>query len=1043
MKNKYMFKTFLTCVFAMMIISLSAQHTVTGKVMEGDEELIGVTVVEQGNETNGTITDFDGTYEINVSSPTSTLIFSYVGMETQNVPIDTRASINIEMGTAAQYFDEVVVVGYGNKKRSSISGSVATLSSDEISETPVLRVEQALQGRSAGIQITQNSGSPGAALTVRVRGLGTVNNSDPLYIVDGIAVADLEFLNPNDVESISVLKDAASAAIYGSRAANGVVLVKTKSGAGANQEAKISYESYYGIQKASKKIDLLNAREYAVIQNEQDINAGVAPRINLEDPSIFNEGTDWQEAIFESAPIQSHQISMNGGAEGFNIGLSGNYFKQEGIVGGPKSSFERKTVRAVAGYQVKDWLNVGTNLGFTNLTRSALVENNQFDSPIIQALNMDPLTPVLKPDGTYAYSDFIDTDIRNPVNNIANTHGGWTTNRLVGAVYGTIDFTPKLKLKSTYSLDVNFAQERGFRPTWNLAVDSTDTPPTPEVNLTNSVGINDWIFRSSQLENVLTYTDNIGENHSFTALGGISYIDGGIEFNGSSNTGLPSNDPEDAYINNTIDSGTRGASQWAVENVLFSAFGRIDYEYKNKYVAMVSFRADGSSRFGPSNRFGYFPAASLAWVVSREDFFDVNAISLLKFRASWGQNGNDRIGDYQWSTNVNGGQNYTFGPDETITNGVVALQIANSELRWETSIQTNFGVDLELFDGKINFIGDYFIKETVDMLHNPPIPGVVGAFAPTRNIGTVDNRGVELALNYRNRDRAFKYELGGNVSIIKNEVTFLGGDAPIFSGAIFGDVVAKTDVGQPIASFFGWHTDGLFQNEEEIAAANADARTTALANDPSLTADDLEDIFFQSDETAPGDFRYVDFNGDGIIDNNDKTYLGNPTPDFTFGITGSAEFKSFDLSFFVQGVSGNEVYNASTRFDKLEGNKPARVLDRWTGEGTSDFEPRLSRANPNNNYRVSDYFIEDGSYLRIKNVQIGYNLPNALLDRMKFSKFRIYGSVQNLWTFTNYSGYDPEIGRTQDVQFAPLDIGIDRGFFPQSRTILGGIQVTF
>ncbi len=1022
MKNKLILKTFLASVFMLVVMSVSAQHKVTGKVMEGDEELIGVTVVEQGNESNGTITDFDGTYEINVSSPTSTLIFSYVGMETQNVPIDTRASINVEMGAAAQYFDEIVVVGYGNQKRSNISGSVATISSEDISETPVLRVEQALQGRTSGVQISQNSGSPGARLQVRIRGAGTVNDSDPLYIVDGIPVENMDFLNPNDIESVSVLKDAASAAIYGARAANGVVLITTKSG-GKDGVSKISYESYYGIQQASSKIDLLNAREYAVINNELHINAGEAPFVNLEDPSIFNEGTDWQEAIFETAPIQSHQVSINGGSDGFNVGLSANYFKQDGIIGGSKSAFDRKTIRTVFGYQAKKWLNVGANIGFTNLSRSALTENNQFDGPVGGALNMDPLTTVFKPDGTYAYSDFLDTDIRNPVNNIQNTHGNWTTNRVVGAVFGTVDFTEKLKLKSTYSVDVNFAQQRGFRPTWDLAVDSTDAPPSPEVNLTNSVFVNDYIYRNWQWENVMTYTGNFGDNHKYTALGGVAVKYNHNTGNGSSNTDLVSNDPNDAYIDNTEGpAGSRGSNEWVNENALLSYFGRVDYDFRDKYLAMVAFRADGSSKFGKNKRFGYFPAVSLGWVISREDFFNISAVSLLKLRASWGQNGNDRIGDYRWATVVLGGQNYTFGSDEIITNGSVALRVANPELQWETVTQTNFGLDLELFDGKINFIADYFIKKTADMLYEAPIPAVVGALAPERNIGDVENRGVELALQYRNRDNAFKYELGGNVSFINNEVLFLGGGDPTFSGNIFQGAVSKTDVGQPIASFFGHVTDGIFQNQAEVEAHA-----------------------FQTDGTAPGDIRFKDLNGDGVVDEDDKTYIGNPTPNLIFGINGNMEFKNIDLSFFLQGVSGNDIYNASFRYDKFNGNKPASTLNRWTGEGTSDFEPRVSKSDLNFNSRISDRFVEDGSYFRIKNVQIGYNLPSTLLDRMKLGKFRIYGSVQNLWTFTNYSGYDPEIGATQELDGQPisLDLGIDRGFYPQSRTILGGIQIIF
>lgn len=1001
---------------------VNAQHVVKGMISELDEPLIGVTVVEKDNPSNGTITDFDGTYEVTVTSPTSTLIFSYIGMETQEIPVDTRKEINVQMAPATSYMDEIIVVGYGNQKRSNISGSVATVSAEEISETPVLRVEQALQGRTAGVQIAQNSGSPGAKLKVRIRGTGTVNNSDPLYIVDGIPVEDLDFLNPNDIENVSVLKDAASAAVYGARAANGVVLIKTKSGDNKGGST-ISYESYYGMQQASSKLDLLNAREYAVILNESYINAGRAPFVNLEDPSIFNNGTDWQDAIFESAPIQSHQFSINGGGDDFNVGLSANYFAQDGIIGGPKSGFDRKTIRAVFGYQAKEWLHIGTNIGFTNFSRSTVAENSQFVSPVIHALNMDPLTPVYKPDGTYAYSDFVDTDIRNPLNTIENSHNWWTTNRVVGAVFGTVDITENLAFKSTYSVDANFAEQRGFNPTWNLSVDSTDAP-TPEINLTNSVWVNDLTWRNWQWENVMTYKGNFGDDHNYTAVGGVAAKYSRFDFNGSSNTNLPSNDPDDAYIGNTIDPiGSQGASQDANENALFSYFGKIDYDFQDKYLAMVAFRADGSSKFGENKRFGYFPAVSLGWKISSEDFFDIPAISLFKLRASWGQNGNDRIGNYGFTSIVRGGQNYTFGEEEVITNGSIATTVSNPELQWETTTQTDIGVDLELFDGRINFIADYFIKNTTEMLYRAPIPAVVGAEAPERNIGEVENRGVELALQYRNRDNAFKYEIGGNVSFIKNEVLFLGGGDPTFSGNTFshGDV-SKTDIGHPIASFYGWETDGIFQTQAEVEAHA-----------------------FQSEETAPGDIRFKDLDGDGIITIDDRTYIGNPTPNAVFGLNGNIEFKNIDLSVFCQGVSGNDIFNASVRYDKFGGNKPSSILNRWTGEGTSDFEPKVSLLDPNQNVRASDRFIEDGSYFRIKNLQIGYTLPTSLLDKMRFTKFRIYGSVQNLWTFTNYSGFDPEIGSSAEVDGVPqpLDLGIDRGFYPQSRTILGGIQIVF
>ena len=994
---------------------LGQKQLIKGQVLLEGDPVIGATIVEKDiTPINGTITDFNGEFEIQVSTTDAVLTISYIGLENQDIALGGRTQLKIEMQQESEFLDEIVVVGYGNQKKSKISGAVSTVTSDEIKKLPALRVEQAIQGRTAGIQISQNSGSPGSALTVRIRGLGSVNNSDPLFVVDGVIVEGMDFLNPSDIENISVLKDAASAAVYGARAANGVVLITTKSGK-KNTAGQISLETYRGVQSVTKQLDLLNAREYAVILNESYINAGRAPFANTSDVSIFNEGTDWQRAIFSTAPISSYQLNMSGGGEHHTIGMSASYFSQDGIVGGEKARFDRATARINMGYDIKPWLNVGGNVAYTLLHRRALPENNEFTSPVVQALNMDPLTPITKPDGTYAYSDFVDTDIRNPVNAIENTNDIWTSNRIIASLAGTITFTEDLKFKSTFSQDVTFAHQKGFSPKFNLSVDTIDAP-TAEKSLTNTVSINNNTWQNWQWENLFLYDKQFGD-HKLGIVAGISSALNTHRYNGGANTNLPSNDAENAFISNTIDPiASQSVYEGLDEYSFFSYISKVNYDYKNKYLATMSFRADGSSKFGANKRFGYFPSISLGWVASREDFWKSETIDLFKVRASWGQNGNDRIGNYGFTSVVFSGQNYTFGPDQNISNGSIALTVSNPDLQWETVTQTNLGIDMEMLNGKIAITSDYYIKNTSDMLYNAPIPGIVGAAAPVRNIGEIKNTGLEFSLQYSESEKAFNYDIGANISFLSNEVVFLGGGDPQFTGQTFvSGAVAKTDIGHPIASFFGFETDGIFQTQEEVEAHA-----------------------FQNAGTAPGDIRFKDLNKDGIIDNDDKTYIGNPTPDFIYGFTANTSFKNFDLSLFFSGVYGNELFNASVRYDKIGGNKPASILERWTGPGTSNTLPKVSLDDPNQNVRVSDRFIEDGSYLRLKNIQLGYAFPKFILNKIKLSKLRIYLSAQNLITWTKYSGYDPEIGSN-----GTLDIGIDRGFYPASKIILGGIQIGF
>lgn len=1012
-------KFLLNVLSFLVLTSADGQININGFVrLEGEQEgAIGVTVKIKGSN-DGVITDENGKYNIKAPDKNSVLVFSYIGFIPQEVPVGDQKTIDVILKENASQLSEVVVTGYGSQKRSDISGSVSSIKAEDISEKPILRVEQALQGRSAGVQVAQVSGSPGSALSVRIRGVGTINNSDPLYIVDGVPVDGLDFLNPNDIENINVLKDAASSSIYGSRGANGVVLITTKGGK-RNQEGTISYEGYYGIQRASRLIDLLDATEYATLQNEAYIAAGKTPLPEFANPQILGKGTDWQEAIFQSAPIMSHQLTLSGGGDRSAYTVSGNYFTQDGIIGGNKANFQRATVRINGSNDLKKWLTVGSNIGFTWLKRNALSENNQYNSPVIRALNIDPVTPVFKADGTYAYSKYADTDIANPVNGIAQTFNEWVSNRVVGNVYSDFKILDGLTFRSSLSMDVTFAVQRNFNPKYDLSnLPGISEAPAAEKNLVNSVGVANNNWKNWQWENTITWQKKINEIHDITLIGGTTALKNRYDTNGGANTNLPSNEWKDAYISNTIDPiASQSAYQYASESSLLSWFGKANYALNNNYLFSATLRADGSSRFGKNNRFGYFPSFSAAWITSHEDFWHVEAINFMKFRASWGQNGNDRIGDYSFTTVVNNGQNYTFGPNKTITNGSVALSAANPDLKWETSTQTDIGVDLEMLDGRLGFTTDYYIKSTSDMLYAAPIPLVAGTAPPIQNVATAQNKGLEFSVNFRNNIKSFRYNIGGNIAFVSSEITGLGrGGEPVLSGFVqsANANASKTDVGHPIASFFGYVTEGIFQTKEEIEAHA-----------------------FQAVETAPGDIKFKDLDGNGVINSLDRTYIGNPTPDFVYGLNGGLEFKGFELNLFFQGTQGNDIFNNTVRYDFNYVNRPSSVLDRWTGPGTSNSEPRVNLSDPNQNARVSDRFVEDGSYVRLKTLQFAYHLPKEWLKKVKLSQMKVYITCQNLLTFTNYKGYDPEIGNVG----GSLEIGIDRGFYPQSRSVIFGLSL--
>jgi len=998
-----------------------AQIRVEGKVFseEDGQPIIGASITLKGTST-GTISNIDGYFSLEVPNESSVLTISFIGLTPAEVVVGNQRYIEVTLEVSTSTLNEVIVVGYGSQLRSQISGAVSTIGADEIQSTPILRAEQAIQGRVAGVLVAQNSGSPGSPLMVRIRGFGSINSSDPLYIVDGVPVEGIDFLNPNDIESINILKDAASAAIYGARGANGVVLINTFSGA-SGKEGQINFHSYYGTQAPWKTLNLMNAREYAILSNEAHINAGRRPLPEFANPDALGRGTDWMSELFQTAPMVSHQLSMQGGNDRSSYMISGNLFSQDGIIGGPKAGFERATARLNTRHKVKSWLTVGNTMTYTNLKRNFLPENNEFTTPLVRAMNMDPVTPVRKPDGTFAYSNYSDTDIVNPLNQIEQTHDRWNSDRIVASVFAELRPIKGLTVRSAYSIDYTFATRNIFFPKYDLSSDPIlSEAPVGEKNLVNTVSFNNNTWKNWQWENIATYEFRAATLHNFAVTAGTTALYNRFDYSGGANTNLPSNDPKDAFIANTIDPITaQSAYSGAEESALLSVFGRINYDYANKYLLSVTMRRDGSSRFGANNRFGVFPSISGGWVASEENFWDISWISFFKLRASWGKNGNDRIGNYAFSTVVLPGQNYVFGPDNVITNGSVALRASNPDLRWETISQTDIGLDMEMYNGKVSVAADYFIKNTTDMLYAIPVLATGGTEPPIQNIASVSNRGFEFAINYRSLQKEFKYTIGANFSIIDNEVTSLGpGGLPVIAGRIqsANANVTRTEVGMPMGSFYGFVTSGIFQNQQEI-----------------------NEHAFQSEGTKPGDIRFLDLNGDGIINELDQTFIGSPIPRYLFGITSEFKYKGFDLQMFWQGTYGNDIYNATVRYDFTYVNRPITALDRWTGEGTSNSEPRANLFDPNQNARVSDRFIEDGSFIRLKNLQIGYTLPNTVSKRMRISNCRFYVSGQNLLTFTRYSGLDPEIGQIG----GSLELGIDKGFYPQPRIFLAGINLNF
>lgn len=1028
----------LSCLLT---INLYGQQSIVSGIITDKntkEPLPGANVIISGTQT-GTVTGIDGDYSLQLNQGNYVLEASFIGYEPlkQSVQLSPgqNLKINFTLSPSALQLEEYVVVGYGVQQKSVVTGAISSVKGSDLKNMPITRIEQALQGRTSGITIAASSGQPGAGSTVRVRGTTSINVSDPLYVIDGVPIdiGGLDYLNTADIESMEVLKDAASAAIYGTRAANGVIIVTTKKGkSGTTPGMSLSYNVYAGTQAPAKKLDLLNAKDYAILRNEAARNAGL-PEI-FPDPSILGEGTDWQATIFnENAKIQNHELSLSGGNQKSAYYTSIGYFDQEGIVATSISHYKRLSIRLNTSHQVNDYFRFGNNFGYSHIkSKGSLNVNSEYGGPLSSAINLDPVTPVIITDpdvansapystnpvvrdengNPYAISQYVVQEMTNPLAYVATRQGnyGWSDN-FVGNLFAELEPIKGLIFRSDLGTKLAFWGDESFTPVYYL-------------NAANLISKNNF-FRSSNRglmwnwENTAAYSKTIGK-HNFIALAGLSAF---VESSRGTNAryyGLPVNTFDEASMNySIIDSEKLGGGWESPEHKISSVFARINYDYGQKYLFTGIIRRDGSSRFGKNNRYGTFPSASVGWVVSREDFWKANDyVTFLKIRGSYGVNGNDNIADFLYLATVGGGRNYTFDYDNYQI-GYSPNAPSNPDLKWEETSQSNIGFEATLFSD-FRLVVDLYSKNTTGMLDKFVLPAYVGAIEdPIANIASMTNKGVEVELGYRRKVGQVELNLQGNASYLKNEITDLG-SVDFRTGANFQSSsyeISRLMVGHPIGAFYGFEILGVFQSLGEIQKHVNENGELLQPN------------------ARPGDFKYADLNADGKIDADDRTFIGDPTPTFSYGFTVSAAWKQFDAMIFVQGVSGNDIFNGLRRLDIPSSNWTTDALDRWTGVGTSNTYPRLVNGDPNKNFsNPSTFHLNDGSYLRIKTIQIGYTVPANLSKRIGMKLLRAYVGANNLFTFTKYKGFDPEIGGTS--------YGIDRGFYPQARSFMVGVNVT-
>lgn len=969
------------------------------------------------NSNKGTTSDFDGNFTIKGISSGSTIVFSYLGFKNFEYKVtSTNMNLSISLQQDSKTLDEVVVIGYGTQKKRQVTGAVSVVDSKTLEILKPVKIEQALQGTVSGVNVTTTSGAPGAALDIRIRGIATNGQNGPTTIIDGY-VGELGLLNPNDVESITVLKDA-QAAIYGTIGANGIILVTTKTGK-KNAKTKISLNTYTGFQETSRTLPTLNATEYALLLNESYANGGKAlPYSNV---SGLGKGTNWQNEVFKTGvPIISHDLSISGGSDKITYAVSGSHLDQEGIIGGNKSGFLRNTARVSLGADLTEKLKLKTNVIYTYFNRKSLNENG-LASVLFNALNIpSTLTPYnSNGDFTLAPTTGLGIEIINPLAQIANTYNDYNFKKLNGNFGLDYKLFKDFVLSSSMGFNTSNSKSRSFAKQVNYGGKVFDVARSSVSQ--SAINDNDYSF-----DIYGTYTKKLDEGHNFAAtIGNTIYKQWG---NGLFATGydVPNNSWDFADISLTtgiLNAKTNGS--YSYDERRLSYFGRAQYDYKGKYLLSAMIRRDASTKFGPGNKIGYFPSFTAGWVISDEEFYgESKFINFMKLRGSYGTLGNDQIPNNGYISQLTGEATYVF--DGVFVNGSASGQIPNPDLKWEEARKFDVGLDLKLFNDKVSIVSDYFIDTRADLLiPNIPVSGIIGisapgASAPTINAGTVRNSGLEFSIDYKNKfSDNFSLSAGYNVTFLKNKVLQVKNGTGFIEGGSFGvgqPAPSRMEVGQPIGYFYGYKTDGIFQNQAEV-----DAHPSQLA----LGAN-----------AAPGDIRYVDVNGDNVIDVKDRTNIGDPIPNATMGFNLQLNYKNLDFSAYTFASVGNDMVRNYER-DVTDANHFRYVLDRWTGEGTSNSVPRVTTSSTANTV-FSDYFVEDASYLRIQNIQLGYSLNQKYAEKAGLTKLRLYAGVNNLYTFTKYKGYDPGASNG-----APIGGGIDYGFYPIPRTYMVGLNINF
>lgn len=1037
----------------------AAQSTVTGVVMaEGEPDpVIGANVVLKGT-TNGTITDFDGNFSIEAKAG-DVLVFSYLGYKTQEVKVtNTSAPVKVTLASDNVMLDEVVAIGYGAMKKSDLTGAVTSVKAEELTKAPVSGLDQALQGRAAGVTVTTNSGQPGEAATIRIRGIGSaIGGNDPLYVVDGVITSDISFLAPNDIQSMEILKDASATAIYGSRGANGVILVTTKSGSQGGVKPNITFDAYWGFQNRWKKLDLLGSKDMALTKLRIDAMKNGASQLadyrndgfaewmkayNLGESTYYptnfdyaSQETDWQDEVFKkNAFMHNYNLSVDGGSDKGHYALSANYFGQEGTIIG--SNYQRFTLRLNSDYSIRKWLTVGEHLSFmASSGRNAMNNSSSAGASVISAaLAMAPWDPTYYPEGStnvdgddisghYAASSNF-KNVTNPFLMVYNTEPSSKNERAVGDIYLEIKPVDGLTIRPSFSVDYTLNRTRNFTyPNTYTSYNFSDK---------NYISSSMARYCSLQEETTATYAKKIGK-HNFSIMAGQTWQEYNSYSIGGSGAQILNPIESNWYLSNATEDRTYSSD--GVSRIRRISFlGRVFYSYGDRYMITANFRADASSRFS-KNPWGYFPSVALAWRMSEERWLkDVEWLDNLKLRAGFGQVGNDGIPSGSFVQTMFSSADvfvsYPLGVSQTVQNGAAVLTLVNTDGKWETNEQWDAGVDFAFWNGKLSGTVDYFLRDTKDALLYVNAPAHIGnMYSLVKNVGNIRNQGVEISLNHENQAGKVHYNVGGNISYIHNELTALNGGSPLW-----GDRT-KTDVGMALNSFWGYEYEGIYQSDEE-----------ALSHLYSYTKETIG--------VHAGDAKYKDVNNDGKIDANDQVCIGNPFPKLTYGLNLGAEFYGVDVQLFFQGVWGNKIYNALRLRTEGAGDDctlASYMADEvWIGYSDlvrksmltkgidwTEMENRQDATIPNPlgspmNKENSSRFIEDGSYFRLKNIQIGYTLPKKVTEKFLCSRLRFYVTASNLFTITKYSGYDPEVGS-----------GVDYGNYPQSRTFTFGLNANF